>query len=445
VHTAAPPGPILLEGGYVLTLDDDGTRGRLSVAVEDGHIAAIGPAGEVRARFPAASRVRCSGSVIMPGLVNAHLHPDLHVLKGAVEELGLHDWRGASRYNAGVSYLGTPEGAAIQRTSIRASLAEAALSGTTCVGTYGVTDHADIRCEEALGELGLRGTVTIRDDALAPAARAGAANAWDRAVPAMYRLHAEERLDAVEIAAAVRAHERGDRLVMHAAETAARIAMSEREFGTTTIRLLHRHGLLSPQMLLSHAIHIDDEEIALMARSRVNVVVSPAAEMKLGDGLPRVHEMLQHGIAVALGTDAAVCNNATDMFLEMRLLGLSQKLRYGAAAMTAEQILLTATRSGAHVLGGAGRFGCLAEGMAADLIRVDVRNPRMQPLIVQHDCDNLAANLVYAATGSDVTDVMVAGRWIVRRRRLLTTDSRALWSELNRAARTLCTRLECPT
>jgi 5-methylthioadenosine/S-adenosylhomocysteine deaminase len=129
------------------------------------------------------------------------------------------------------------------------------------------------------------------------------------------------------------------------------------------------------------------------------------------------------------------------MFLEMRLFGLSQKLRYGAAAAPAEQILLMATRSGAAVLDGAGNFGTLEEGRAADMILVDVRNPRMQPLLVDGDAANLAANLVYAATAADVTDTMVAGRWIVRDRRLLSADTHALWSDIERAARTLHSRL----
>jgi 5-methylthioadenosine/S-adenosylhomocysteine deaminase len=434
-----PSGPgdcTLLEGGYLLTLDDAGTRGPLSVAVCDGAIAGVGRRADVRASFPAARRVACRGRIIMPGLVNAHLHPDLHLLKGELEERGLHDWQAAARFNAAVAHLGTPEGARLQRASIRASLAEAVLGGTTCVATYGVTAGSTCACEDALRDFGMRGTVTIRDDAFraVPGVRG---SAWEREPRAHYRLHAEERLDEAELEAAARAHGRGERMVMHAAETMTRLGLVQQRFGTTTIRLLDRYGLLSPATLLSHAVHVDDEEVRLMARRGACVVVSPAAEMKLSDGLPPVRDMIRHGITVALGTDAAVCNNATDMFLEMRLLGLSQKLRHGADAMPAEQILRIATRAGAAVLGGAGRFGCLAEGMAADLIMVSAASPRMQPLLADGPHSNLAANLVYAATAADVTDVMIGGRWIVRRRRLQGLDGRAIRRTLRSAAATL--------
>jgi 5-methylthioadenosine/S-adenosylhomocysteine deaminase len=257
----------------------------------------------------------------------------------------------------------------------------------------------------------------------------------------MYRLHAEERLDHAELSAAAGAHERGERLVMHAAETRHRLDIVRATFGTTTVRLLERYGLLSPRMLLSHAVFTDDEELRLMAERGVSVVVSPVAEMKLADGIAPVQDMHRLGITVALGTDAAVCNNSTDMFLEMRALGLSQKLRYGATAAPAEQILLMATRAGATALGGAGQFGALAEGLAADLVLVDLRNPRMQPLVTDPARSNVAANLVFAATGADVTDVMVDGRWIVRRRRLLTIDARTLWRQLQEAARQVHARM----
>jgi 5-methylthioadenosine/S-adenosylhomocysteine deaminase len=430
---------LILEDAFVLTLDDGDTRGWLAVAVLEGVIAGIAPAAELRDRFPTATTHSCADRILMPGLVNAHLHPDLHVLKGALEERGLHDWQGAGRYQAASDYLGTDEGQRIRDISVRASLAEAALGGTTCVATYGVTAGSEHACEAALRELGLRGAVTVRDVEFAPVRAAG--NAWHPPVPSLYRLHAEERITVAELEAAARAHRRGEHIVMHAAETAERLALVRSQHGTTTIRLLERYGLLSPRLLLSHAVHVDDEEIRLLAARGVNIVVSPAAEMKLADGIPPVQDMQRHGVNVALGTDAAVCNNGTDMFLEMRLFGLSQKLRYGAAAAPAGRILRMATRAGAAALDAAGHFGVLAEGMAADFVLVDVRNPRLQPLLLEGEESNIAANLVYAATAADVTDTMVAGRWIVRDRGLLSASAHDLWTDLERAARTLHSRL----
>lgn len=423
----------LLEGALVLALDDAGTSGRVSVAVRDGRIAAVGEAEELRRRFPSAERVDCSGRVLLPGLVNAHLHPELHILKGALEDRHLHDWGDAEHFDRALVLLSSPEGRWIQRAAIRAALTDCLLTGATCVATYGVTGGADEVAAEELCSLGLRGYVTVRDVEFAPVPSG--------TPPRIYRLHAEEALTPGELEAAARAHGRGERLVMHAAETEHRIRLVREQFGTSTVRLLERYGLLSPRMLLSHAIYVDEEERALLAARGVPVVSSPVAELKLADGIGPVADYLEHGITVALGTDCAVCNNSNDLFLEMRQVGLVQKLRYGADAMPAEQILRMATRSGARVLGGDGDFGAIAEGWAADLILVDCANPRLQPLVHRDGYSNLAANLVYAATGQDVTDVMMAGRWVVRDRRLLAAASDEVWKELARAATSLYDRI----
>jgi len=427
------PGPLLLEGALVATLDDAGTAGPLSVAVQGDSIAGIGPRDALRRRFPAADRLDCEGKVLLPGLVNAHLHPELQVLKGAVEELNLHDWDDAAHFDAALVLLSSPERRWIQRAAIRAALADCLLGGTTCIACYGVTVGSDDVAAGVLREFGLRGAVTVRDIAFAPVEPDG--------IPRIYRLHAEEALTPEELDAAARAHARGERIVMHAAETEHRIRLVRERFGTTTVRLLEEYGLLSPRMLLSHAIHVDEEERALLRERGVAIVSSPTAEMKLSDGIAPIVDYVDRGLAVALGTDCAVCNNGNDLFLEMRQLGLVQKLRYGADALPAERILRMATRDGARALGGGDLFGALEEGRAADLILVDADNPRLQPLVHRDGFSNLAANLVYAATGQDVTDVMVAGRWRVRRRRLLDDDAAGVWDELARAATALYDRI----
>lgn len=423
----------LLEGAFVLTLDDDDTAGPASVAVRGSRIAAIGPELELRRRFPGAERVDMSGRILLPGLINTHLHPELHVLKGLVEEMGLHDWAEAEHFEAALALLSAPAGRWIQRAAIRAALADAVLSGTTCVAVYGVTVGGDDVASQVLAELGIRGHVTIRDVEFRPVPDGG--------LPRLYRIHAEEALTPAELEAAAEAHARGERLVMHAAETEHRLRIVNERFGTSTVRLLDRYGLLSPRMLLSHAIFVDAEERELLARRGAVVLSSPAAELKLSDGIAPIRDYIVRGVTVALGTDSAVCNNGNDMFLEMRQSGLTQKLRYGADAVTAEQILRFATRNGARALGEEGEIGALSPGRSADLIVVDTANARMQPMVHRDGFSNIAANLVYAATGQDVTDVMVRGEWIVRNRELQTADTSQIWDELGQAARALYDRI----
>ncbi len=407
------------------------------ITIVDGRIAQLS-APDDNAEFDG-DVIDCAGDVVMPGLVNAHLHPDLHVLKGLVEERGLHEWEDAEHYEAAISFLSSEEGRTCQRAAIRASIADCVLTGTTCIATYGVTTGAEHVASAALAELGVRGQLTIRDIAFAPVNGMRPGHEMDP--PRMYRLHAEEALDVAELNAAAAAHDRGERLVMHAAETEHRLRLVREAFGTTTVRLLHRYGLLSPRMLLSHAVYVDGEERALLAQHKVPVVSSPSAEMKLADGLAPIVDMMALGMTVALGTDCAICNNSDDMFLEMRQMGLSQKLKYGAHAISAEQILLSATLHGARALGLEGEIGALAPGMRADLIVVDTHNARLQPLLVRSEFSNVAANLVYAATGQDVTDVMIDGRWVVRDRTLQTAPAETIWRELRGAAHVLYDRI----
>jgi 5-methylthioadenosine/S-adenosylhomocysteine deaminase len=406
------------------------------LVIEDHRIAAVGaPAGAFDGDV-----VDCSGRIVMPGLINAHLHPELHVLKGIVEDMQLHDWDDAEHLDAALAFLASDAGREIQRVAIRAALADCMLSGSTCIATYGMSPGVDDLAAELLGQLGARGHVTIRDPDFKPLL--GPVQPAHRLEPPrMYRLHAEEALTDAELVAAAAAHQRGERLVMHAAETEHRIALAIANFGASTVRLLERYGLLSDRLLLSHAVYVDAEERALLALNRVPVVSSPTAEMKLADGLAPIVELMQLGVTVALGTDAAICNNANDMFLEMRQLGLSQRLRYGANAISAEQILLSATLHGARALGAEGAQGAIAEGMAADLVMLDVDNPRLQPLIVGQRFSNVAANIVYAATGQDVTDVMIDGNWIVRDRKLMTADPKAIWRDLRDAGNDLFERI----
>jgi cytosine/adenosine deaminase-related metal-dependent hydrolase len=171
-----------------------------SLLIEDGAIAAVG---DVAPGGFDGDVVDCNGSIVLPGLINAHLHPELHVLKGIVEEMDLHALDEAEHLEPALVYLGSHAGRAVQEVAIRASITDCLLGGTTCIATYGVTLGSTETAAAILDEIGVRGWVTIRDAAFEPVS----ADAYAR--PAMYRLHAEEALSATELAAAAEAHARG--------------------------------------------------------------------------------------------------------------------------------------------------------------------------------------------------------------------------------------------
>ncbi|MGH7482571.1 MAG: amidohydrolase family protein [Longimicrobiales bacterium] len=426
--------PVVIAGALVVTLDDAGTIGRFDVSIrDDGRIGDVAPAGSLAGTDSGAERVDARDRILLPGLINAHVHPDMHLLKGLLEGFRLHEWEHAVGFQCGLAALTPQEAWPLQRAAVRAALADALLSGTTTIGTYGVRPGIARIAAEEMAALGLRGTVTIRDREFRPVE--------PLARPHVYRLHAEEELDDAELSAAAAAHRRGERFVMHCSETEWRRALMIERFGAPTIRVLDRYGLLSPRTLLSHAIQVDDEERTLIAERGSPVVVSPATEMKLGDGIAPVVDYLRAGITVAVGTDCPPCNNGNDLLLELRMLGLTQSLRYGPAALGPERILRSGTAAGAAALGLPANAGRIAPGAPADLALIDAATARLRPLLHDEHFSNVAAGLVFSATGQDVTDVMIDGHWRVRDRRIPGVDQDALWDELQEAGVELHQRL----
>lgn len=426
---------MLLAGGLVVPLDTRDTAPlRADVLVEGGRIEAVLPArADAGDPAPDAGIVDCRGRILVPGLVNAHLHPELHLLRGLLEDLSLHEWEGSAPLQRALRVLGCDDAEALQRAAVRAALAECALAGQSTVVCYGVSPRIERIAAEEIVARGLRGFVTVRDTAFAEVP--------GFAVPHMYRLHAEEELTADELENAAAAHARGERIVMHVAETRERVQLCRVRFGATPIRLLARYGLLSPRVLLSHAVHVDDEELALIADAGAPVLASPVAEAKLADGLAPVAAMRERGIRVALGTDAAVCNNSCDLLLEARMLGLLQRLERGAATLPAGELLRCASVAGAAVLGSAAAAG-IAPGAPADVALLDATAPHMLPLVDRPGRSNVLAAIVFSATGRDVTDLMVGGRWVVRDRALVTQDGAAVGTALSAAADELIRRTE---
>lgn len=431
-------GAAVIEGAYVLSMDEHVGSGFRDVAIVADRIIEVAPIGQLRSAPHGAERIDAANTVMLPGLVNAHLHPEAHVLKGWVEGLDLHGWRRAHAFNGALAHLGTAQGREIQLAATRAALADSLLCGVTTVATYGVSAGADEVAAQVLEELGLHGHITIRDVDFTPVAKTPA---WRCQPPRMYRLHAEEALTEAELEAAAAAAARGERIVMHAAETRARQRLVRRRFGTRTIGLLDRYGLLSPRLLLSHAVHVDGEERARIAGHGAMVIASPAAEMKLGDGIAPLRELCDLGVTVALGTDSAICNNGNDLLLEARMMGLSQALRYGAGAFRALELLRCATTNGARVLGEEDVHGRIAPGLRADLVLLDADSARMRPFGADTGPEHVATNVVYAATAGDVRDVMVAGRWRVRNGTLVDVDTAGIWRALEGAASRLPHRI----
>jgi 5-methylthioadenosine/S-adenosylhomocysteine deaminase len=222
-------------------------------------------------------------------------------------------------------------------------------------------------------------------------------------------------------AAKALAKEQGVLFQIHAAETRTEREQCIQTNGCSTVAYLHRLGLLDEDTLLIHTVWVDEADIALMAQCRCAAVHCPESNMKLASGVAPVPAMIDAGVRVGLGTDGCASNNDLDLFGEMDATAKLHKVhKLDSTVMNADTVLRMATIGGARALGLDHLVGSLEKGKQADLIVMDLNQPHLTPIY------HLPSHLVYAARASDVRDVMVAGRWVVRDRRLMTIDREAM-------------------
>ncbi|MFE9094712.1 amidohydrolase [Streptomyces sp. NPDC007264] len=433
---------LLVRGGDVLTVDDAGTFVREgAVAVRDGSIVEVGGAGELRTRYTADTVVDARGCLVLPGLVNAHTHLAMTLLRGRADDVSLQGF--LERVLRWEAELLSPEtvGAAV-----RVAVAESVRAGvTSALDMYWFHEAA----EEAAREAGWRILTgpTFMDVPDSPDGRAyGDRMAWARRdlagrtgtrpgtrpvlfAHSAYTL-APEQL--TEIAAL--AGEFGALLHLHAAENATEVATVEMRYGRRPVELLDSLGLLGPDVLLAHAVDLTGREIAALARTGASVAHCPVSNLKLGCGIAPVPRLLAAGVTVALGTDGAVSSNTLDVLGAVRQAALVHKAGGDPTAVGAERAVRMATAEGARALGLGDRLGSLEAGKRADLIVLDLDRPHLRP---RHD---VWSTLAYAAQSADVRDTVVDGRVLMRDRVLETLDEEAALAELEAVAASPVTR-----
>ena len=213
------------------------------------------------------------------------------------------------------------------------------------------------------------------------------------------------------------ADEKDTLLQIHVAETKGELQEIEERHGATPVQYLDRIGILNKRTLVIHAIWVDEADISCMAENRVGVSVATESQMKLASGIAPIPEFIKKGISVGIGTDGCASNNNLDMFQEMDTSAKLHKVKgRDPTVMDASQTLTLATRSGAEAIGLGEQVGSLEVGKRADLIIIDTHKPHLTPLY------DPVSHLVYAASGSDVRDVIIDGRLTVKDRVVLSFD-----------------------
>lgn len=216
---------------------------------------------------------------------------------------------------------------------------------------------------------------------------------------------------------------KGIPITMHCAEVAA-----DREYfktlNHTPMSYCDSVGLLGPNTVLVHMVHLNDSDIAKLALTNTHVAHCPTSNAKLASGICRVPKLLESGVNVGLGTDGAPCNNTNDLLQEMKLAGIIHKAEtYDPTLVPAETVLEMATINGAKALGLDGFIGSLEVGKKADFVAIDMQRVHLQPYY------SPVSAVVYSVTGNDVNLVVVDGKIVVQGGKLLTMDEEQVWRE----------------
>jgi 5-methylthioadenosine/S-adenosylhomocysteine deaminase len=432
---------VILAGDYVLTMDP-GNRvvAGGAVAVEGDRIVAVGALDEVVRDRPGWVVRPGRNRLLMPGLVNAHMHSGM--LRGTAEGLPVWDWL---RMYIDPMHRVLTAGEA--EASSWLCYAEAALSGTTTVVDMWRFMAGSARAASAIG-IRLNAVPYVGEhpdydyfDTLDD--NEALLEAWHGKADGRVRVwvgveHAFYATPPAHRRAIAMAQKWRTGFHTHSNEADVEIAEMARRYGKRPIAALEEMGLLeAPHTLLAHCVWLDDAEIDVLARRGVSVAHNPTSNMKLASGAAPVRKFRAAGIAVGIGTDGEKENNNLDMFEELKFASLLTKFASNdAAALDSWDVLRMATIDGARAIGMADEIGSLEVGKKADIVTVRTDTPRMTPLVAGF----LQHNLVHAVQGGDVDVVMVNGAVIVESGVLKTADAQALMGAVNEAAPKLLRR-----
>jgi cytosine/adenosine deaminase-related metal-dependent hydrolase len=374
--------------------------------------------------------IDASGAIVLPGLIHAHLHACQTLCRNRADGLELLDWLRERIW---------PFEAAHDAESMRASadvtFLELIRSGATAALDMGTVRHYGAVFESAR-DCGIRltggkammdtgqgvpaGLRETTDESLAASLRllerwhGAEAGRLRYAFAPRFVLSCTERLLREVVS---HAEQTGARIHTHASENPTECDVVREKTGADNVTYFHGLGLLGTRTTLAHCVWLTAQEQRQLAETRTNVCHCPSANLKLASGFAKVPDLLRDGINVGLGADGAPCNNNLDIFTEMRLASLIHKPRSGPAMMSAQQVLEMATVNGARALGLEDELGSLEPGKKADLIVVRPDGAHATPA-----GNDVVSTLVYSARSTDVRDVIVDGRVLMRERELLTMD-----------------------
>lgn len=417
------PVDTLITHGLLVTFDPHETivQGG-ALAISDGAIAGIGKTADLLSRFQARETIDASNHLVMPGLINTHTHGPMTLFRGLADGLPLEPWLARMRDAAG--RIVRPE-----TVKLAAELAygEMILSGTTTALDMYFFPEMLAAAARRVGIRLITGPVFVAHDVsdhipagerLARGREFMHAYDDDPLIVPCVMPHSPHGVPLAMLEQAQHLAEEFDaRISIHVAETRAEVANVVGQQGCPPVEFLDRLGMLSPRAILAHCIHLTHGEIALLARRGAVAAHCPVSNLKLGDGVAPIPQMLQAGVHVTLGTDGPASSNDLDLWKVLRVAAILHRGVHEEPTLTpARQILRMVTIEAASALGMEDRIGSLQVGKRADLVLIDLNRPHLVP------CHDVFSLLAYAVGREDVSTVLVDGRVVLRDRKLVTCD-----------------------
>jgi len=415
---------LLCEDGRLLTKEAD-------IAITGNKISQIG---KIEENLEFQKVIDAKNMLAMPGIINAHTHLAMILLRNYADDMPLFDWLTKkiwpleANLTPELIYSGSILGIAeliksgvtgfldmyfFAEETIRAALE----TGVRVYIARGLTD------EEEGKEVHLNETRRLYDEY----------NGRDGRVKIFAGPHAPYTCSPRYLKKVIElAQELDIGIHIHLSETRKEVDECIEKWGKTPIKHVYDLGLFERPTIAAHCVHLNDEDIQILAESKVSAVHNPSSNLKLASGFAPVEKMLKAGVNVALGTDGASSNNNLNMFEEMHLASIIHKaVNYDAVSVPAEDVIKMATINGARALGVDDELGSLEVGKKADIILIDLNKPHLVPL------NNPLSAICYSAQGSDVHTVIVDGKVLMENDELKTSDEEKAMYQAAEAARKL--------
>jgi 5-methylthioadenosine/S-adenosylhomocysteine deaminase len=438
---------LIVNGGAVVSMDgartiyDDG-----AVAVKGDTIVAVGPRSEIESKYLASQTIDAKGKLVLPGFINGHTHVPMTLFRGLHDDVTLNDWLykyifPAEKQNVNEEFV---------RWGTRLAAAEQIRAGVTTFADMYYFEDAVAEETKAAGMRGVLGETFI--DFPAPDNKSEAemlayterylkrwqGDALIHAAVAPHSIYTCSKQTLQDAAALARKYHAP--ILIHTAEMKKEWDDSLKKNGMSPVQYLDKVGVLGPDVVSAHCIYVDEADRKTLAQRQVGCVHNPSSNMMLASGVSPVAEMRAAGVAVGLGTDGpAGSNNDLDLMEEMDLAAKLAKItKMDPLALNAKAVVEMATIEGARALHMEKEIGSLEAGKKADLIIISLDEPNAVPMY------DVYAQLAYALKGSDVETVVIAGRVVMRDRKLLTVNEEQAMAKAREYKKTIAASLGLP-